>query len=248
MNIILFEPGEITGERLLLANGDSRAIHIREILRSQPGDVLRAGIIGGPVGDATIESISEKGIGLAFTWKETPPPPYPIHLLIGLPRPPTARKILTQCTTQGVAAIHFYQSALGEKSYAQSPLWQTNEWRERIIEGASQARTTHLPDIQRHDWLRNAIEAMPADGLRILLDTSANALPITQRLQARQNAQPLCIAIGPERGWTDTERNTLFEQGYDTAHLGERILRVETAAVSITAIATSMHFAERLAY
>ena len=38
--------------------------------------------------------------------------------------------------------------------------------------------------------------------------------------------------MGPERGWSDAERQALADAGFTAYHLGDRILRVETAAVA----------------
>jgi RsmE family RNA methyltransferase len=39
------------------------------------------------------------------------------------------------------------------------------------------------------------------------------------------------LAIGPERGFADEERAALRKAGFAFAHLGDRILRVEAAAL-----------------
>jgi RsmE family RNA methyltransferase len=40
------------------------------------------------------------------------------------------------------------------------------------------------------------------------------------------------LAIGPERGWTDAERESLRNAGFELVHLGPRILRTETACIA----------------
>lgn len=245
MNTILFESHEVNGETLTLPGSDSRAVHIREILRARVGDTLRVGEINGPRGIATLQALQRNSCTLALSWQEEPPTLYPVHLLVGLPRPPTARKILTQCTTQGVCAMHFYQSALGEKSYAQSPLWLAGEWRLRVIEGASQANSTRLPLVEQHSWLRLAVQTMLAQAgshaLRLMLDHAEEAQPMASLLKAGlPEGRGVCLAIGPERGWTDSERLMLKESGFLPASLGVRTLRVETAAVAAVAITLAL--------
>jgi 16S rRNA (uracil1498-N3)-methyltransferase len=50
-------------------------------------------------------------------------------------------------------------------------------------------------------------------------------------------SQPVAtqIAIGPEGGFTDTEIATATAAGWQPVALGDRILRVETAAIALTA-------------
>jgi RsmE family RNA methyltransferase len=44
--------------------------------------------------------------------------------------------------------------------------------------------------------------------------------------------EPVVIAVGPERGWSARERTLLRDAGFRCVHLGERVLRVETACVA----------------
>jgi 16S rRNA (uracil1498-N3)-methyltransferase len=50
------------------------------------------------------------------------------------------------------------------------------------------------------------------------------------------SAQKLTAFIGPEGGWEDTELEFARDRGFELVTLGGRILRAETAAISITAI------------
>ena len=48
---------------------------------------------------------------------------------------------------------------------------------------------------------------------------------------------PLVLAIGSERGWSETELDLLAGYGFAFARLGERILKSETAAVAAVCLA-----------
>lgn len=238
MNLILLEPAEALEPHVLLTGEDPRLAHVREILRADAGDVLRVGVIDGKRGTAHIVRLSDDALELKFNndWQDAPPP-HPLTLLVGLPRPPTARKILTQCTAQGVQRIWFFNAELGEKSYAHSPLWHTDEWRERLVEGASQAVATRLPEVRRFKWLREAVEALQEElpgASRIALDAERGATHLGG-FKPEAGAHTV-LALGAERGWTDKERDRMQGSGYAFHHLGERVLRVETAAVAATAI------------
>ena len=41
--------------------------------------------------------------------------------------------------------------------------------------------------------------------------------------------KPVCLAIGPERGWSGKDRDLLRTAGFELVSLNERVLRVETA-------------------
>ncbi|MCL2127845.1 MAG: RsmE family RNA methyltransferase, partial [Treponema sp.] len=49
--------------------------------------------------------------------------------------------------------------------------------------------------------------------------------------------RPVILAIGPERGWSDRERDLLEEAGFLRLSLGSRALRTETACVAAAVLA-----------
>jgi RsmE family RNA methyltransferase len=229
MNLILFEPHELDTP---LIWSDPRSEHVTQILHMGVGDEFAAGVIEGPIGRARITSMHEGMMALAFEWGETPPPLPPLTLIVGLPRPPTARKVLNEVTSLGVGAMHFVVTELGEKNYAQSPLWSSGEWRRHVINGAQQAVDTHLPEVTYALRLSDVIATLPPAGARIALDN----YDASRRLQDVPLQPPVAIAIGPERGWSPRELQTLRDNGFELAHLGTRVLRVETASVAAVAI------------
>jgi 16S rRNA (uracil1498-N3)-methyltransferase len=229
VNIILFEPAE-TSQPLPLT--DPRARHITGVLRFGTGDTFDAGIIDGPRGKATISAIDATAMRLEFAWGAEPPPLDPITLILGLPRPQTARKILEEATALGVAAMRFVTADRGEPNYANSRLWTTAEWRRHLVAGAAQAFSTRLPGVSCGGNLRDAVAALPPGGTRLALDNYEGSI----RLSAASVTAPVTLAIGPERGWSPSERDQLRANGFGLAHLGERVLRVETACVAAIAL------------
>lgn len=227
MNIILFRPHEV---ELPLPRHDPRAGHILEVLRRRPGDTFDAGLINGPRGRGTLVSVENGLLLITFVWGESPPPPCPLTLVIGLPRPQTARDILRDATTLGVAALHFVCTDKGEASYARSKLWQSGEWERHLITGAEQAFCTRVPEVTHGRTLTEVLAGLPADSVRIALDNyGAPAALGTCNLIGYKSA---VLALGAERGWSDAEREQLRSAGFASAHLGSRVLRTETACVA----------------
>jgi 16S rRNA (uracil1498-N3)-methyltransferase len=230
VNLILFEPDEIARPLLLT---DPRARHVLEVLRRRPGDSFDAGIVNGPRGTATVLSSDPAGLLLEFTWSQEQPADFePITLIVGLPRPQAARRLLEEATALGVQTIHFFTAEKAEASYADSRLWTTDEWRRHLIAGAQQAFTTRLPSVALARTLSDVMPDLPADSFRLALDNYEAASPLRPaRLKA-----PAVVAIGPERGWSARERDQLRNAGFELVHLGERVLRVETACIAVIAL------------
>lgn len=226
MNLLLFTPEEIARP---LPRNDSRAEHLLKVLRREVGDTFDAGVINGPRGKGSVVSVTTSEIILSFVWGESPSPLEPITLIVGLPRPQTARDILRDATTLGVASMHFVSTEKSERSYAQSSLWSEGEWRRHVIIGAEQAFTTHIPTIAHGATLSATLGGLPAGSFRVALDNYEGALPLSQ---CAATANTVVLAIGPERGWTAADRAALRAHDFVLAHLGERVLRTETAVIS----------------
>ena len=238
MNLILFNSAET--ERPL-PRSDPRAIHVLDVLRRCEGDVFDAGLVDGPRGKATVVAIGAEALTLSFAWGAPPPPLDPITLIVGLPRPQTARKILQEATALGVTAMHFVATEKSEASYAHSTLWSSGEWRRHLIAGAEQAFDTRLPQITWSRSLAEVVAALPTAATRLALDHYEAASPLSgchliddNRIAAA--AADAVLAFGPERGWSARDRAFLRASGFALAHLGTRVLRTETAVVVAVAL------------
>ncbi|MCC5805184.1 MAG: 16S rRNA (uracil(1498)-N(3))-methyltransferase [Opitutales bacterium] len=231
MNRILFDTRE-TGYRL--TPRDPRLKHARGVLRVRPGDVIDIGVVNGPAGRGTVTKVSRDGVDLDAEWTKLPPPPPDIRLLVGMPRPQTARKILFEATTLGVRAIHFVASRKSDPAYARSTLWSSGEWRAHLIRGAEQAFDTRIPEVTHGNALHEIVATLPADAPRLALDVYEGTAP----LREARPVPPLVLAIGPERGWSAADRDTLRTAGFQLVHLGPRVLRVETAVVAALVLAS----------
>jgi len=235
MNLILFDA---PFETVRLEGRDPRAEHLRKVLRVRPGALVYLGFVNGPRARARVAGLAaDGGLTLEVTGTEPAPPPLPIRLLAGLPRPHTAKRILFEAAALGVEALHFFEAERGEPSYGRSSLWSTEAWTERLRLGAEQSFGTHLPEVAVHPDLQSALTAHCEAPLRIALDHYEAEGPLAPAVAGR--AGPAVLALGPERGWSPSERDALRRNGWRLAHLGPRVLRSEAAAVAATALAAA---------
>jgi len=235
MNLILFEKPFDT---VRLEPGDPKGQHIRKVLRAEIGSKVFIGFVNAVRARAEVTSLDPDGsVELSVVATEAAPAPLPIQLLIGLPRPHTAKRVLFEAASMGVQALHFFEAERGEPSYAESSLWTTDEWKERLRLGAGQSFGTHLPDVAISPDLQTAISHLPVDSARIVLDNYEASAPLGELLPS--NAGPVILALGPERGWSPDERDTFRKNGWSLAHLGPHVLRLETACTAAVAVAAS---------
>lgn len=232
VNLVLFTAAEISAP---LPRPDPRARHLLEVLHRGPGDEFYAGVIDGPRGKGRIVAIRDAAIELAFTWTVLPTPPDAITLLIGLPRPQTARDILRDATTLGVSAIHFVATEKTEPSYAHSTLWRDGEWRRHVLAGTEQAFATTTPEVTATHSLAPALALLAPDTTRLALDNYEASHALADERPARERS--LALALGPERGWGPRDREQLRAAGFTLVHLGTRVLRLETAVIAALTLA-----------
>lgn len=230
MNIVLLKEGET-----FLSKKDERAEHLRRVLHLKAGDSFKAGIINGPQGLATIERMDDDGVALSFDFNEEMKKLYPLTMIIAQVRPICMKRILREAVSLGAERLILPVSDLGEKSYLNSSLYKSDEYKEILIDGAMQAGSTGVSKCILTNGIKEAIERLP-EGERFLLDNVVGAEALSKlNLEGRH----VILAIGPERGWSDRERRVFVENGFKPVLLGSRILRTETAAVSGAAIALS---------
>ena len=234
MNLILFEESELTQP---LPADDERARHILKVLRRREGDDFDVGLIDGPRGKAVLKEISPAGLVLDFHWGEDEPPLDPVFLIVGLSRPQTNRKILQEATAIGVQRMLFALTERGEPSYAASRLWTTGEYRRHVLAGVEQAFSTRVPRVEYGMSLEEALDEVSHLTSKYALDNYEYTLPMGQ-VQPR-NGEPVALAVGSERGWAAKERGALRHSGFILTHMGQRVLRTETAVIAALALVKS---------
>ena len=235
MNLILFDS---PFEKKRLESNDLRAKHIFKVLRARVGTKIFVGFVNGLRARAEVTLIEQdSSITLKIVGTEPAPKPLPIRLLLGLPRPHTAKRILYEAASMGVQDLHFFESERGEPSYAQSSLWTTEEWKDRLRLGTEQSFGTHVPEIGMHTDLQSAISFLQGEDTHIALDNYEAVDSLPQLLP--ECATSAVIALGAERGWSSKERDTFLKNGWSLAHLGAQVLRLETACVAAVATVSS---------
>jgi 16S rRNA (uracil1498-N3)-methyltransferase len=124
-----------------------------------------------------------------------------------------------------------------------------------LITEHSEFRKAEGREFRAHRWRRIALEATKQCGRRQLItiedaqifhqfcvtETSGTRLIFSERsgksLADVGHANPVTLAIGPEGGWSQNELQLAEAHAFVPVHLGNRILRTETAAVSAVCLA-----------
>jgi len=222
VNLLLFEPGELTGSRIVIS--DRRAHHLRTVLGVQIGDTIRAGELGGRVGGAKILSDDGSAYTLEVTLDGAPSAPWDVELVLAVPRPKVITRTLEIVASFAVKRIDLTNAWRVDKSYLRSPRLDPQAMALAARFGAEQGATTHVPTIELHDRLMALLEGRFAapGGLRLVAHPKAPPIE-----QAVTRVEPTVLAIGPEGGWIERELETFVARGFQPVSLGAPILRVE---------------------
>jgi RsmE family RNA methyltransferase len=240
MNIIIFEKHELaaSAQCIFLKPQDKRTIHLLKVLHKKPGDLFDAGVLEGNRGKGRIDTLSHEGsLECSLELNEPPLPRNPICLGVGFPRPIQLKRLLRDLASFGVEGIDLMGTDLGEKSYRHTTLLTDGGARNALIQGAIQARDTVIPWIRDYPHLKAWLEARPWRDRNPLLIAADNLRPQGAFAQMKPTEQPILVAIGAERGWSDRERDMLEAAGFCRLSLGSRVLRTETACIAAVVLA-----------
>jgi len=239
VNIILFEEHELGRN---VPRRDERTVHLLKVLRKKAGDVFEAGILGGMRGTGRIEKINFDGsIFVSVNADEPPAARLPLRVAAAFVRPIQLRRVLREMSNIGVSAIDLLGTDLGEKSYRDTKLLSDGGARAALIEGAVQSRDTMLPELAVYDRLEIWLKKRPWEnaGAKIapLLIAMDNVRAEGSIFHLSPAGRPAVVAVGPERGWSDRERDLFEHAGFVRLSMGSRALRTETACVAAAALA-----------
>ena len=211
---------------------DSEAHHLLHVMRAKPGFELLVfdGLGGQFAAEVTVCKRSTVELTVGERQNIERELPYELTLAVSLPKGDRQRWLLEKCVELGVTRF------VPLKTVRSVGKGESNAKLARyVIEASKQCGRNRLMEI-----------AKPVAWPALLAETN-----LGQRLFAHPGGQPLVaiecptdegdhllIAVGPEGGFADEEVSQAVEAGWEKVGLGERILRIETAAVALVSAFT----------
>jgi 16S rRNA (uracil1498-N3)-methyltransferase len=115
---------------------------------------------------------------------------------------------------------------------------RTVRWRRIALEAAKQSGRARLPTIEEplaFDALLESVQPGANDWCLLFAERGGQSLAQSFE-HSSTSPQSLTALVGSEGGWTDEEIQSARAANWQIITLGGRILRAETAAISITAL------------
>ena len=158
-----------------------------------------------------------------------------IVLLQALPEKERMELIIQKTTELGVSTIIPFKSqksiSLEEREAKQK---KAHRWQEIALKAVQQSRRVKVPRMESYCSFKEALEVGKDNGLKILLwEKEGESL---KKIIKQYHPQKIYLMVGPEGGFTEGEVNLAKDRGFIPVKLGQRILRTETAAITLVGI------------
>jgi 16S rRNA (uracil1498-N3)-methyltransferase len=210
------------------------AKHLTRVLRVEKGEIYEisdnANVYLAEV------SLAHKGEVVFDIVEELPHKPaiVPVTLAVALFKFDHLEWLIEKATELGVARIVPVVAVRSERGLDQAAPKRLERWRRIALEACQQCRRDFLPEIELPVKFVDLVKREA--GLRLLLDETAGPeLAMLSRLPA-EVPEDAMVALGPEGGWTDGEREQFLQTGWTRVSLGSQILRAETAGIAALAV------------
>ncbi|MCS6864513.1 MAG: 16S rRNA (uracil(1498)-N(3))-methyltransferase [Gemmataceae bacterium] len=207
----------------------AEAHHLAAVCRYRPGD--RIVLFNGDNSEypADVVAVGKRSVTLRILSREWADRELKYPLIVGcaLPKGDRADFLIEKLTELGVTQ---FVPLITARSIVQPKSTVVEKFARMVVEASKQCGRNRLMVIaapQRWEsFIRNP--DLPAQRFVLHPRTDATTLPPA--------AQAVAVAIGPEGGLTEEEVTSAVAAQWQVAHLGPRILRIETAAVAAAAV------------
>jgi 16S rRNA (uracil1498-N3)-methyltransferase len=225
------------GQQLVLP--EQAATHLTRVLRLRAGAGLS--LFNGHGGEYQAELVAiERGAARAAILKQLPierESPLRLRLLQGISRGERMDLIVQKATELGIEQLVPIAAEHGVvKLDPIQGIRRVEHWQSIAISACEQCGRNRIPAISPVVTLARALEALPADSARLLLDPEGAMTLATVAV-----AGAATVLIGPEGGWSESERRLCERAGISSCRLGPRVLRTETAPLAVLAALQALH-------
>lgn len=230
------EPSQIQDKKIIITGSDVN--HIKNVLRMKPGEEISVSNgMDGREYRCGIEEFAEDTVvcTLRFVKEEGVELPSEIYLFQALPKADKMELIVQKAVELGAHEIIPVAAKrcvvkLDEKKAAN----KVNRWQGISEAAAKQSRRGVIPLVHTPVTLQEAVEMAKDMDVRLIPYELAEDMSHTRSLiEAVGPGQRIAVFIGPEGGFEESEIQTALAAGIEPVTLGRRILRTETAGLTV---------------
>lgn len=208
--------------------------HLVRVKRLAAGAPLRLVDGRGRARAATLASIGRReAVARLGAEAASNEPAVEVELAVAPPKPERAAWLVEKATEIGVTAIRFLATGRAARAFAPAQLDRLRRVAVAAVEQCGRSRVPELSSEEDWEGFQNLLAREPT-AVVVLDGGDAPAFAGALSPLAPPAAMPprrVVVLVGPEGGWSDAEREGFATRRFATWSLGERALRVETAAV-----------------
>ena len=212
--------------------------HIKNVLRMKPGEEISVSNgVDGKEYRCGIRFLEEERIicELRFIKEDAVELPVKVYLFQCLPKADKMEWIVQKAVELGVyeiipvASVRCVVKLDSKKASAKIARWQG------IAEAAAkQSRRAIIPRIADVISFSQAVRMAADMNVRLIPYELAEGMEKTRKvIENLRSGQSIAVFIGPEGGFEESEIQTAVESGIEPVTLGKRILRTETAGMTV---------------
>lgn len=235
-----FAPPEQIAASTITLTADE-AHHLARVLRLSPGARVWVLDGAGHEYECEVARIGKQDVGLKISARMTAPVESPLRLELaqGLAKGDKFDWIVQKTTELGVSRIVPLLTVHSEIRRVEDRAGKkVGRWERISLEALKQCGRCLLVEIADPiAWPEYA--AAPAADLNLIFSERGGRRLAQIAAETELPITSIRLAIGPEGGWNERELDLAVEFGWLPIHLGARVLRTETAAV--TAVALAQH-------
>lgn len=230
------DSSQILDKKIIITGGDVN--HIKNVLRLKPGEeiAVKNGVDGREY-RCGIEEFTQDSVicGLRFIKEEGMELPSKIYLFQGLPKADKMELIIQKSVELGVfevipLAVKRCVVKLDEKKAAA----KVNRWQGIAEAAAKQSKRGIVPAVREPMTMREAAAYACGMDVKLIPYELADDMAHTREIiEAVRPGESVAVFIGPEGGFEQSEVEEALAAGIEPITLGKRILRTETAGLTV---------------
>jgi 16S rRNA (uracil1498-N3)-methyltransferase len=227
-------------EKSVVLDADE-TLHLRDVLRLHPGDEVFVFDGTGREFSCTVAAVSRNSSDLTILSEVDPSRPESrlnLSLGVALLKHEKFDLVVQKATELGVNRIIPVTSERADvrpRSDDQAGK-RVSRWQRIALEATKQSGRARVPEVAAPvSFASFAQHEIEADRALMFAERAGQSLEIVCESFTSPLAS-LVALIGPEGGWTDAEIEIARESGWGIVTLGGRIMRAETAAITIVAL------------
>lgn len=238
------EPSQISDRSVVITGDDVN--HIRNVIRLKPGDEIS--VSNGADGReyrCGIEEITETEVActLRFVKEEDVELPSKVYLFQGLPKGDKMEFIIQKTVELGVyEVIPVAMKRCVVKLDEKKAKAKTARWQGISEAAAKQSKRGVVPGVREVMGFQEALEYAASMDIKLVpyementLDGARGMAGTRQMIGCLVPGQSVAVMIGPEGGFEESEIQAAISCGMTPVTLGRRILRTETAGMTVMA-------------